>query len=87
MMDFSVAKQAGITPSDLDSLFNGKAYASVANRLGISMAYIEDYINRNSASADLAACLGFSMSAAEQLGEKLSRSGRIGLIVGVLIAK
>jgi hypothetical protein len=87
MIDFSVAKQAGITPSDLDSLFDGKAYASVANRLGVPMAYIEDYINKNSASADLATCLGFSMSATEQLGEKLSRSGRIGLIVGMLMTK
>lgn len=87
MIDFSVAKRAGVTPSDLDSLFDGKVYASVANRLGVPMAYIEDYINKNSASQNLAERLGFSMSAAEQLGERLSGSGRVGLVVGLLIAK
>jgi hypothetical protein len=85
MIDFSVAQRAAATPADLDSLFAGKAYASVANRLGVPMAYIEEYIKNGSAPADLAKRLGFSMAAAEQLGAKLSREGRIGLAIGLLI--
>jgi hypothetical protein len=81
-----VADKAGITLDDLDCLLRGSANFNVQERLGVPMGYIEDYINRNSASADLATLLGFHMAAAESLGASLEKQGRIGLIIGLLIA-
>jgi hypothetical protein len=87
MIDWSVAQRAGVTPADLNSVFSGKASASVANKLNVPMAYIEEYIDRGSASANFAQCLGVSVVAATELGVRLSKEGRIGLVIGLLIAK
>ncbi|HEV2485740.1 MAG TPA: hypothetical protein VGT08_09430 [Terracidiphilus sp.] len=81
-----VADKAGITLGDLDCLLQGSANFNVQERLGVPMGYIEDYINRNSASEDLATLLGVHMAAAESLGASLEKQGRIGLIIGLLIA-
>lgn len=87
MVHAAVAQRAGTTPADLDSLFAGRAYASVADKLNVPMAYIEDFINTGSAAAALAERLGFNMLAAEDLGARLDRQGRVGLIIGILIAR
>jgi hypothetical protein len=50
------------------------------------MGYIESYINSGSAAAVLAERLGVNMLAAEDLGARLGREGRIGLIFGLLLA-
>lgn len=80
-----VADKAGITLGDLESLLRGSVSFEVQERLGVPMGYIEDYINKNEASADFETLLGFHMAAAESLGAALGREGRIGLIVGLLI--
>lgn len=82
-----VAIRAGIPPADLDSLLNGRAYASVSGKLGVAASNIERYVNSGSASDDLAKSLGVNMLAAEELGKNLDRNGRIGLLVGVMIAR
>jgi hypothetical protein len=82
-----VADKASITLDDLECLLRGSANFNVQQRLGVPMGYIEDYINNNEASADLAALLGFHMGATESLGASLGKQGRIGLLVGLLIAR
>ena len=86
MIHAAVAERAGVTLGDLDSLLTGRVYASIANKLGVPMGYLESYINSGSAAAVLAECLGVNMLAAEDLGARLGRGGRIGLIFGVLLA-
>jgi hypothetical protein len=86
MIHGSVSSRAGVTLSDLESLFNGRAYASVSKKMNVPMGHIENFINHGSASADLANCLGFDMLAVEDLGSRLGKEGRIGLVIGVLIS-
>lgn len=50
------------------------------------MEYVESYINPGSAAAVLAEHFGVNMLAAEDLGVRLGREGRIGLIFGLLLA-
>lgn len=85
MIHAIVAESAGVVLGDLDSLLNGRVFASIADRLGISMADIESYINSGLAAAVLAERLGVNMLAAEDLGVRLGREGRIGLIFGLLL--
>jgi hypothetical protein len=86
MIHAVVAESAGVTLGDLDSLLTGRVYASISEKLGISMGYIESYIKSGSAAAVLAERLGVNMLAAEELGAHLGREGRIGLIFGLLLA-
>ncbi len=86
MIHAVVATKAGVSVWDIERLFAGDAHASVADRLNVPMGYVEDFINDGSVSAHLAECLGFNISAAEELGAHLNRDGRIGLIIGLLIA-
>ena len=86
MIHAVVAESAGVTLGDLDSLLTGRVYASIADKLGIPMGYIESYIGSGSAAAVLAERLGVNMLAAEDLGARLGREGRIGLIFGLLLA-
>ena len=85
MIHADVAESAGVVLGDLDSLLNGRVYASIADKLGIPMGYIESYINSGSAAAVLAERFGVNMLAAEDLGARLGREGRIGLIFGLLL--
>ena len=80
-----VADRAGINQNDLDSLLQGRAFYTVEQKLGVPSGLIDDYINRNDASALLANRLGFHAGAAETLGRALGREGRIGLLLGLLI--
>ena len=86
MIHAVVADSAGVTLGDLDSLLTGRVYASIADKLGIPMGYVESYISSGSAAAVLAERLGVNMLAAEDLGARLGREGRIGLIFGLLLA-
>lgn len=86
MIHAAIAETAGVTLGDLDSLLTGRVYASIADKLGIPMGYVESYISSGSAAAVLAERLGVNMLAAEDLGARLGREGRIGLIFGMLLA-
>jgi hypothetical protein len=86
MIHAVVAESAGVILGDLDSLLTGHVYASIADKLDIPMGYLESYINSGSAAAVLAERLGVNMLAAEDLGARLGREGRIGLIFGLLLA-
>jgi hypothetical protein len=87
MVHAVIAEQTGTTMADADSLLSGRVHASVANRLGVPMGYIESFINAGSAAKEFADCLGVNMLAAEELGKSLGREGRIGLIFGLLFEK
>ena len=87
MVHAIIAEQTGTTMADADRLLGGRVYASLANRLGVSMGHIESFINAGSAAKDFADCLGVDMLAAEELGKSLGREGRIGLIFGLLFEK
>ncbi len=86
MIHAVVAERAGVILGDLDSLLAGRVYASIANRIGVPMGYIESYINTGSAAAALAERLGVNMLALKELGAHLGREGRIGLVFGLLLA-
>ncbi len=83
MVHAIIAEQTGITTADADSLLNGRVYATVKNRLGVSMGHIKSFINTGSAAKDLADHFGVDMLAAEDRGKNLERKRRIGLIFGL----
>jgi hypothetical protein len=86
MIHADIANRASVSIGAIEDLFRGVAHKAIEDRLGVPMGYIEDYINRGSAAAALADCLGFNMLAAEELGSLLGKEGRVGLLIGLLIA-
>jgi len=86
MIHAGIADRAGVSVGAIEDLFRGVAHKAVGDRLGVPVGYIEDYISHGSAAAALADCLGFNMLAAEELGSHLGKEGRVGLLIGLLIA-
>ena|SRR5262252_7732954 len=80
-----VALRTGVTVTDLESLIRGNAPAGVAERLGIPVLNLDEFVRHGYASARLAHRLGTSMAAAEELGHEVGSEGRVGIIVGLLL--
>jgi len=81
-----VALRTGVTVIDLESLVRGNAPAGVAERLGIPVLNLQEFLGQGYASANFAHRLGTSMAAAEELGRAVGPEGRIGIIVGLLLS-
>jgi hypothetical protein len=81
-----VALRTGVTVVDLESLVRGNAPAGVAERLGIPVLNLQEFLGQGYASANFAHRLGTSMAAAEELGRAVGPEGRIGIIVGLLLS-
>jgi hypothetical protein len=81
-----VALRTGVTLADLDSLIRGNAPAGVAERLGVPLLNLEQFIAQGYAGPKLAHRLGTSMAAAEALASAVGTEGRIGIILGLLLS-
>jgi len=81
-----IALRTGVTATDLESLIRGNAPMGVAERLGIPVLNLEEFLWQGYASANLAHRLGTSMAAAEELGREVGAEGRIGIILGLLLS-
>ena len=64
--------------------FSG-VYEGIANRLGVPMVALRDFIKLGVASASLAHRIGTSMAAAEDLAQAVGAEGRVGVVVGLLL--
>lgn len=84
MDHIAIANRASVNLDDLEQLLRGRCTANVARRLGVTLADVDDFI-RGSASASMTSRLGFlQISAADELAGVLDKSGRIGLLIGLL---
>jgi hypothetical protein len=86
MVDAGFAEIMRIDRADAESLLNGYACASVADALGLRAVQLQSFIATGSATVALAERLGMQVQAAEDFGIRLGKKGRIGLIVGMLLA-
>lgn len=88
MIDATVAEAMGIPHNEAEDLLNGLVSSGIAHAIGVPQEQLRAYIDTGSASNLLAERLGVPMdSAVEELGTRLSRKGRIGLIAGLLFPR
>ncbi len=85
MVDAGIAETMGLTVTDADDLVNGRASASVADAFGVPIVHVQSYIDTGATTAVFAERLGLQLEAAEDLGIRLGKRGRIGLIIGRLL--
>jgi hypothetical protein len=76
----------GVPIADVESLIGGTVSASVADRLGVPLLSLEDFLLRGFASDSVAHRLGISMSAAEELARTVGRDGIVGILIGLLLS-
>ena len=81
-----ISLRTGVPLADIESLTRGNATAGVAERLGVPLLSLEDFLLRGFASDSLAYRLGMSMSAAEELASTVGRDGTIGIVIGLLLS-
>ena len=85
MSFMEIASRTGLTLADIESLIRGDASAAIANRLGVPLLALQQFLTSGDASANLAHRLGTSMGAAEELAAAVGAEGRIGIVVGLLL--
>jgi hypothetical protein len=81
-----IAHRTGVTLADLELLIRGGVPDGVANRLGVPLLSLEQFLTQGYAAAKLAHRLGTSMAAAEALGTAVGPEVRIGIILGLLLS-
>ena len=83
-MNFAgIANTAGTTVSAIEQLLrHGSGSPGLAATIGATPASITSFIN-GQASADIAAALGASPGAAQELRQMIGRDGAIGLVIGL----
>jgi hypothetical protein len=81
-----ITARTGVPSSDVESLIGGTVPASVADRLGVPLLSLEDFVLRGFASASIGHRLGISMSTAEELARTVGKEGTIGIIIGLLLS-
>jgi hypothetical protein len=86
MVDAGIAETMGLTAADAENLINGHALPSVADAFGVPLLHLQSYIDTGSVTQVFAERLGQQVDAAEDLGIRLGKRGRIGLIMGRLLA-
>jgi len=80
-----VATRMGVGLYDVELLVQGNVPEGIANRLGVPMVALRDFIKLGVASASLAHRIGTSMAAAEDLAQAVGAEGRVGVVVGLLL--
>lgn len=85
MVHTGVAEVMRLTELDAEHLLNGYASDSVAEALGVDAASLQSYLDTGTAPATFAGRLGMLPDSAEEIGIRLTKKGRIGLIVGILL--
>lgn len=81
-----ITARTGVPIADVESLIGGTVSLSIADRLGVPLLSLEDFVLRGFASASIGHRLGMSMSTAEELARTVGREGTIGLIIGLLLS-
>lgn len=81
-----ISLRTGVPIADIEALIRGAVPPSVADRLGVPLLSLEDFLLRGYASARLAHRLGTSMSAAEELARTVGHEVMVGIVLGVLLA-
>jgi hypothetical protein len=88
MIDAAVAEAMGIPHNEAEDLLNGLVSPAIAHAVGVPQEQVRAYIETGATSNLLAERLGVPMeSAVEELGTRLSKKGRIGLIAGLLFPR
>lgn len=82
-----ISLRTGVPIADIELLIRGNVTASVAERLGVPLLSLEDFVLRGFASDRVAHRLGMSMSAAEELARTVGRDGTIGILIGLLFSR
>jgi hypothetical protein len=78
-----IASSAGTTVSSVEELLrSGSGSPGLAATIGSTPASITGFIN-GQVSADIAAALGTTPGAAQELRNRIGREGAIGLIIGL----
>lgn len=86
MVDAGIAEMMRLTAAETEDLINGHASASVADAFGAPEIHLQSYIDSGSVTQAFGDRLGMQAAAAEDLGARLGKRGRIGLILGLLLA-
>ena len=80
-----VAARMGVGLAEVELLVSGNVPVAIANRLGVPMVALRDFLKLGVASPAVAHRIGTSMAGAEDLAQSLGSEGRVGLIVGLLL--
>ena len=80
-----IALRTGVTVEDVESLVRGNASAGIANRLGVPLLGLDEFLKHGYASAALAHRMGTSMAGAEELAREVGREGAVGIVLGLLL--
>jgi hypothetical protein len=86
MSYMEVATRMGVGLYDVELLLEGNVPVGVANRLGVPMVALRDFIKLGVANASIAHRIGTSMAAAEDLAQSVGSEGRVGIVVGLLLS-
>lgn len=81
-----VAARVGVGLAEVELLVQGSVPVAIANRLGVPMMALRDFLKLGVASAAMAHRIGTSMSSAEELAQALGSEGRVGLVLGLLLS-
>jgi hypothetical protein len=87
MVDAGIARMMRVSTTDAECLLNGHACPSVAETLGAPAIHIQAYVDTGQAAVIFAEKLGVDPEAVEDLGMRLGKKGRIGLIIGMMMAR
>src|SRR5215470_2589382 len=80
-----IALRTGVPLADIESFIAGSVPKALADRLGVALLNLQEFVEQGEVSANLAHRLGTSMAGAEELGQALGKEGRVGLVLGVLL--
>jgi len=85
MMVAGIASIMHVTFADAQGLLNGFVGMSVANALGVDAHHIQSWIDTGVPAPIFADRLRMETETAEDIGMRLGKKGRIGIIVGMLL--
>jgi len=80
-----IALRTGVPLADIEDLVRGTVPEAVANRLGVPLLALQEFVSHGQATAKVAHCLGLSMAAAEELAQSLGHEGTVGVLLGLLL--
>ncbi|HUB18791.1 MAG TPA: hypothetical protein VL990_09165 [Acidobacteriaceae bacterium] len=87
MVDAGVAAIMHVSVTDAECLVNGHVCGGVAEALGVQAVHVQAFLDTGSALPIFAERVGMTPAAAEDLGMRLGKKGRIGLILGMLLER
>lgn len=76
------ATAAAVALHELDEHLDGEIPVSLAQRVGAPRIHLQEFVE-GEVVPDVAAALGIPTETLDELGERLGREGRIGLLLGM----